>query len=195
MVWERERSGVRSVTSKDLRRERGIMQGLLGFLSGLYGLLAAVFYHNSVVRTGYGEVANMQMTVFCAASAVLCGVHFVGAAVLGAVKAQGAVPGQSESTRREEQGILAAKLAKEELMKSKKTFLSELESMESKTEIVPFLSELESMESITEIVQKWDAYHLGDSFPEADMYIGIQARSPHVDLERFKSILVEKLNG
>lgn len=180
MVWERERSGVRPVTSKDLRRERGIMQGLLGFLSGLYGLLAAVFYHNSVVRTGYGEVANMQMTVFCAASAVLCGVHFVGAAVLGAVKAQGAVaPGQNESAKREEQDILAAKLAKEELMKCKKTFLSELESMES----------------ITEIVQKWDAYHLGDSFPEADMYIGIQARSPHVDLERFKSILVEKLNG
>ena len=134
MVWERERSGVRPVTSKDLRRERGIMQGLLRFLSAVYGLLAAVFYHNSVVRTGYGEVANMQMTVFCAVSAVLCGVHFVGAAVLGAVKAQGAVaPGQSESERRGEQDIYTRTLKKED-KEHVDAFLSSIESMISMKE-------------------------------------------------------------
>ena len=59
------------------------MKKLLWFLSALFFSLTIYFYYNSVKSVGYGssrmEVANVQMTVFAAASAVLCGINFVGA--------------------------------------------------------------------------------------------------------------------
>ena len=59
------------------------MKKFLGIMAGIFLVLAIIFYANSIRSVGYGsssmEVANIQMTVFAAASAVLCGINFVGA--------------------------------------------------------------------------------------------------------------------
>ena len=55
----------------------------------VFAVLAIICYSNSIVSAGYGayktEVANVQMTVFAAACAVLCGVNVVGALLITAI--------------------------------------------------------------------------------------------------------------
>lgn len=65
------------------------MKKFLWAMAGLFAVLAIVFYNKSIIKAGYGyntmDVANMQMTVFAAASAILCGVNVVGALILSAI--------------------------------------------------------------------------------------------------------------
>ena len=59
------------------------MKKLLWFFAAVFLALTILFYSNSIKSVSYGssrmDVANIQLTVFAAASAVLCGVNAVGA--------------------------------------------------------------------------------------------------------------------
>ncbi len=59
------------------------MKKFFGIMAAVFFILAIIFYVNSIRTVSYGrstlDVANIQMTVFAAASAVLCVVNLVGA--------------------------------------------------------------------------------------------------------------------
>ena len=70
------------------------MKGFLWTMAVIFAILAIICYSNSIISTGYGQnVANVQMTVFAAACAVLCGINLVGALLLSAILSIPANPG------------------------------------------------------------------------------------------------------
>lgn len=66
------------------------MKKFLGVMAGIFFILSIVFYANSVHSVGYGssrmDVANVQMTVFSAACAIMFVINVVGAIVLSGIE-------------------------------------------------------------------------------------------------------------
>lgn len=130
------------------------MKKFLWAMTILFAILTIVFYSNSTVSTGYGEVANMQMTVFAAACAVLCGVNLVGALVLTAIESQSSSPSisyeeiahevlksieQSNDKKRDERR--RERTERQERQQREKE-ISELKAQASNSEIDLFLYEI-----------------------------------------------------
>lgn len=61
------------------------MKGFLGFMAAVFLVLGIVCYNNSTTTVSGLNVANMQMTVFAAACAILCVTNFIGAVILEAI--------------------------------------------------------------------------------------------------------------
>ena len=150
------------------------MKKLLWVMSGIFAILAVVFYSKSIVKTGYGyntiEVANVQMTVFAAASAILCGVNGVGAMILSAIDTISSTTsvstkdladnivnliGQSnqrkEEINREQKEEAAKQQARMDAELKRKEEMNALREQGKLTEVDEFLTEIESEESMIRI--------------------------------------------
>ena len=63
------------------------MKKALLVVGGIFGVLAIILYIDSVKDVkGFGQVANVQETVFCAACAIICAISIIGSMIISAIE-------------------------------------------------------------------------------------------------------------
>ena len=179
-------------------------QKVLWGFAGLFGVLTIVFYISSVTELdrdtarylGISAVANVQMTVFTGACAVLCGLNIVAAVIIGALEelsmrssgsgemanevAKAIKQNEIEEKRKQEAEEKAKvereKLAKEaELRKQERLQkIEELKQQKANGEAIEaevFLGEIVDASSMIDIWKIWEKHDLKELYPEANDYI------------------------
>ena len=195
------------------------MKGFMWVMAILFGILAIVCYNNSIVRTGYGEVANVQMAVFAAASAVACVMNIIGALIVSAINSitneshvstenvsDAVVKAMEENaSRREEEKVQEANKKEEEKRQEEERLMrkKQLETQKAQgglSDVESFLLEIEDEASAIRISEIWDKYHLSLLFVEADQQINkrksierMYGKPDRREMESFKSELRKML--
>lgn len=179
-------------------------QKVLWGFAGLFGVLTIVFYVSSIMELdkdtsrylGISAVANVQMTVFTGASAVLCGLNVVAAIIIGALEelrvhssgsgdmanevAKAIKQNEIEEKRKQEAEEKARaereKLAREVEMRKqeRRQKIEELKQKKADGEAIEaevFLEEIIDVSSMMDIWKIWEKHDLKELYPEADDFI------------------------
>ena len=179
-------------------------QKVLWFFAGLFGILAIVLYFASITELdkdtarylGISAVANIQMTVFTGACAVLCGLNIVGAIIIGAIEGL-----QEGNNRTGEIANEVAKAIKQNEIEEKRKYEAEKKARIEREKIAydvelrkqehrqkveelkqqkadgktidaeVFMEGMVDASSMMNIWKIWEKHNLKELYPEVDNYI------------------------
>ena len=106
-------------------------------MAGIFFILSIIFYANSVRSVGYGssrmDVANMQMTVFSAACAIMFVINVVGAIVLSGIESM--LNGETPSILSKVESLASSSSAKDSAENNDNDNQTDQEAAEKESEI------------------------------------------------------------